>query len=140
QQPSHLNSDEPPKRGACIKVWSPCLAELRTYFGETGHNDADCNPGNQHSERTKSAEQAPQIRGQTEDTTSYNGVNHQRGETPAANRADKIRLRAFRHSASLYHRRHFVSIQLAKILFRAIRCGKESVTRKLHSQPGTLRR
>ncbi len=106
QHPCSLNAHEPSKGNAGVEVRATGLLKARGHFREASHNHAHAGTGGENGVWTEIADESSDRRGQPEDATADDGINHQRDQAPATDGADEATVRMI--SRRRFHARAFV--------------------------------
>ena len=86
-QPTVLNGEEASESDARVKIRAAGVLKLRCDFRHAGSDDGDGDEGNDKADGAETAEVRSNERGQAEDARANHGVDHERGEAPAADGA-----------------------------------------------------
>ena len=93
QHPGGLDTHETSKGDASVEIWAACFLKARCNFRKATHDHARSRTRREHGVWAVFADDVGHGGRQPEDAAADNGVDDQRHQAPAANRAHQIVVR-----------------------------------------------
>src|SRR5207253_3624585 len=129
-----LNRKKASEGNSCVEIRPAGFLELRSDFGHARGDDRNDRKGQEEPNRTKAAETSRDQRRQAKNARAHHGVDHERGQAPAADGSNEsgLGLRQVRFRLSLIKRLFGANVRLRESSTR-FRVGQDRKSTRLNS-------